>query len=126
MVNTRRTAIGKITPSGDSKNVIVDLPPGFTGNPLAGKRCPQSTPVNPKRGSSELCNEEMSVGHLDPYIGTLEESLAFNEPLFNDIPAKGYAAEFSTRLLFPLQSVLATVDSEEDYGIRLFALTTPT
>jgi hypothetical protein len=119
MLNTRRIANGDISPSGDSRDVVVDLPPGFTGNPLATKRCPQSIPLKPISGSSELCNEEMSVGNLDPYYAFLEESLPFESRLFNDVPPKGYAAEFTTRLVFPLQSVVAGVNSEEDFGIRL-------
>ena len=39
-----------ISPAGDSKDVAVDLPPGFTGNPLAGKRCPQSVVISPGPG----------------------------------------------------------------------------
>jgi len=119
MLNTRRTAAGEITPSGDSKNVAVDLPPGFTGNPLAGKRCPQSVLIKPEPGSSELCKEEMTVGNLDPYIGALKEGFDVSSGLYNDMPPKGYAAEFSTRLLIPMQSVVASVNSEEDFGIRL-------
>jgi hypothetical protein len=122
VVNTVRTATGALTPAGDSKNVVVNLPPGFVGNPLATQRCPQSTLLEPEHGS-ELCNEKESVGNLDPFIGFLdgEGSLNFESHLYNDIPPRGYAAEFTTKLLFPLQSVLANVNSEEDFGIRLTA-----
>jgi len=122
LVNTVTTATGALTPAGDSKNVVINLPPGFVGNPLATKRCPQSTLLEPE-GGSELCNEEESVGNLDPFIGFLEGegSLAFESHLYNDIPPHGYAGEFTTQLLFPLQSVLANVNSEEDFGIRLTA-----
>ena len=118
LLNSRRNGGGEITPSGDSKSVGVDLPPGFTGNPLAGKRCPQSV-VLPGAGSSKVCTAEMTVGNLDPYIGELAESLPFESRLYNDIPPKGFAAEFTTRLGLPLQSVVAGVNSEEDFGIRL-------
>jgi hypothetical protein len=119
MLNSRRTAAGAFTPAGDSKNVVVDLPPGFTGNPLAGKRCPQSLVVKPLEQDSDVCNEEMSVGNLDPFIGEPKESLKLPSRLYNNVPPKGYAAEFTTRLAFPLQSVLATVNSEDGFGIRL-------
>lgn len=118
MLNSVRLGNGGFAPAGDSKNVVVDLPPGFTGNPLAGKRCPQSLVIEPGQGS-ELCNEEMSVGNLDPFIGEPKESLKLPSRLYNDVPPKGYAAEFTTRLAFPLQSVLATVNSEDGFGIRL-------
>jgi hypothetical protein len=64
----------------------------------------------------------MSVGYLEPFLDSLSETLAIEETrLFNDVPPKGYAAEFTTQLAFPLQSVLAQVNAEEDFGIRLTA-----
>jgi hypothetical protein len=122
LVTTVRTRQGSVIPAGSSKDVVVDLPPGFVGNPLATKRCPQSVPIEPFGGSSELCNDEMSVGTLVPYAGNEHESFNFeSQLLYNDVPPKGYAAEFSTRLIVPMQSVLATVDSEGGFGIRLDA-----
>jgi len=120
MVNTLRTKSGQINPVGDSREVVVDLPPGFVGNPLASKRCPQSTPL-PQAGASLVCNDEMTVGSLNPWITALSSPLPLPSPLYNGVPAQGYAAEFTTRLAFPLQSVLATIKSEEDFGIRLTA-----
>jgi hypothetical protein len=121
MATTVRAASGEVTPAGDARDEVFDLPPGFVGNPLATKRCPQSTLVEPA-GGSELCNSEMSVGTLVPFLSSLTQGLEFPEaPLLNDVPPRGYAAEFSTKLGYPLQSVLATVNSEEDFGIRLHA-----
>ena len=119
MLNSVRLANGAISPAGDSKNIVVNLPPGFVGNPLAGKRCPQNLVLAPQQGGSELCNEEMTLGNLDPYLGELKESLEVGERLYNDMPPHGVAAEFTTRLLIPLQSVIASVNSEEDFGLKL-------
>lgn len=33
MVNSDRIGNGELAPAGDSKNIVVDLPPGFVGNP---------------------------------------------------------------------------------------------
>jgi hypothetical protein len=118
MLNTVRNSTGGITPAGDSKDVVVDLPPGFVGNPLASKRCPQSTLMEPEHGS-DICDNEMAVGNLDPLIGALNGSLPFESHLYDDMPPHGVAAEFTTKLAFPLQSVLANLNSEEDFGIRL-------
>jgi hypothetical protein len=120
LVKTIRTATGAITVAGDPKDEIFDLPAGFIGNPLASKRCPQSTLLEPEHGSA-LCNQEMAVGNLDPFISSPDTSLNFRSRLYNDIPPKGFAAEFTTQLAFPLQSVVANVNSEEDFGIRLTA-----
>jgi hypothetical protein len=120
LVNTVRTATGELTVAGDPKDEVFDLPAGFIGNPLASKRCPQSTLLEPEYGST-LCNQEMTVGNLDPFISSVSESLPFASRLYNDVPPHGFAAEFTTQLAFPLQSVVASVNSEEDFGIRLTA-----
>jgi hypothetical protein len=45
--------------------------------------------------------------------------------LYNDVPPKGAAAEFTTKLVSPFQSIVANVNSEENYGIRLTAPNNP-
>jgi hypothetical protein len=128
MATTVRTPNGVLVVAGDSRDVIADLQPGFVGNPLATKRCPQSTPIEPEGGSA-LCNEEMSAGILAPLVGSIEEGKdgssgagGFEEQrIFNDVPPQGYVAAFTTKLAVPLQTVLASIRSEDDYGVRLFA-----
>ncbi|HEY2477977.1 MAG TPA: hypothetical protein VGI17_04540 [Solirubrobacterales bacterium] len=129
IVNSMRVANGALAPVGDSKNIVVNLPPGFVGNPLAGPRCPQSL-VYPTNGDAPICNSSQTVGNLDPVIETLKSSSAghsveFVARLYNDIPPRGVAAEFTTRLFLPFQSVVANVNGEEDFGIRLSAPNNP-
>ena len=127
MANTIRNARGEFTPVGDLRDVLVDLQPGFVGNPLATKRCPQDVLLEIVPEESPLCTKEMSVGTLVPYVGSLTGSISFEgQGLFNDVPVKGYPAEFSTRLKFPIQSVLASIRSEEDYGVRISAFNNAT
>ncbi|HEX3734362.1 MAG TPA: hypothetical protein VHU86_04335, partial [Solirubrobacterales bacterium] len=123
MVATTRTENGRIVPTADSHETIVDLQPGFVGNPMATARCPQVVPTEPEHGGSELCNKQNNaVGYLAPYIGSVEGSGTFEEvPLYNNVPPTGYAAAFTTLLVKPLQTVLAQVRSESDYGVRLDA-----
>jgi hypothetical protein len=125
MVNSVRLKNGALTAAGDSKNIVVDLPPGFVGNPLAGPRCPQSQVVAPQIGESPLCNDEQTVGNLDPLLENLTETLVSASRLYNDKPPLGTAAEFSTILAVPFQSVLANVNSEGDFGIKLTAPNNP-
>jgi hypothetical protein len=125
MANSVRLANGAFSPAGDSKNIVVDLPPGFVGNPLAGPRCPQSEVIEPSQGGSAICNESETVGNLDPFIGAPNQSLQLPSRLFNDVPPKGFAGEFTTKLAFPFQSIVANVNSEEDFGIRLTAPNNP-
>jgi len=125
VVNTVRSGGGRIVPAGgDAHEEVFDLPPGFVGNPLATKRCPQSSVVEAEEGS-DLCNEEMSVGILSPFITSLNAGVDLNSRLFNDHPPRGFAAEFSAYVGVPFQSVLATVNAEEDFGIRLRAPNNP-
>ena len=122
MVNTVRTHRGEVSPAEDARDALVDLQPGFIGNPLATKRCPQSVLLKPGGYESPLCTSEMSVGTLSPYVGSLIGSINFeNQGLFNDVPAYGYPGEFSTKLVNPIQSLLASLRSEEDYGVRVSA-----
>jgi hypothetical protein len=122
MVSTVRNGSGKIAPANEPHETIVDLQPGFVGNPMATKRCPQSVPNEPAQGPSPLCNREMSVGTLAPYVGDVKETVTFEEqPLYNTVPPKGYAGAFTTQLIVPLQTILAKVRSSSDYGVRLYA-----
>jgi len=129
LVNTVRSSSGRINPAGDSKNVIVDLPPGFLGNPLATPRCPQSQVTIPTNsaGESPLCNEEMSVGRFSPIVGTFGSSFSTGQTfgIYNDVPAHGYAAEFTTKIAIPIQSLLGSVRSSEDFGVRITAPNNP-
>ncbi|HEX4304584.1 MAG TPA: hypothetical protein VHZ54_00970 [Solirubrobacterales bacterium] len=126
LLNTLRSPNGYINPVGDSKDVIVDLSPGFIGNPLVTPRCPQSKLTGAQTAASPACNEEMAVGNFLPILSEFAESAStFAFPIFNDTPPPGAAAEFTTRVAFPLQSLLASVRSSGDYGIRITAPNNP-
>jgi hypothetical protein len=121
MLNTVRAPNGKIITVGDPKNVVVDLPPGFSGNPLATPRCPQA-----QLQEGPACTGASLVGRFNPVLyefGKSEGTL--NRFFYNDVPPKGYAAEFTTKIAFPVQSLLASVRSSEDYGIRVTAPNNP-
>src|SRR6201999_4560631 len=94
-VNSLRTTFGKVVPSGDIKDVNVDLQPGFVGDPLVTARCPQGLPAPRTAGLSPACNEDESekftVGRLYPGVtffgalGTASESA----PFYNNVPVAG-------------------------------------
>jgi hypothetical protein len=127
MLNTVRSATGLIVTVGDPKNVIVNLPPGFTGNPLVTKRCPQEQTAVLGFEGSDLCPyASTSVGQFGPSLNEFGSSaLSFVTAFQNDVPPRGYAAEFTTRIAFPLQSLLASIRSSEDYGVRITAPNNP-
>ncbi len=128
LLNTVRLANGHIATPGDPRDVLVDLPPGFSGNPLVTPRCPQSqlTPPVPGSGNSAVCSESSRVGLFTPAVNQFGElPPGFRAPIYNDVPAAGSAAEFTTLLVFPFQSLLGSVRSSEDGGIRISALNVP-
>lgn len=124
LLNTVRAGSGKIVPAGDSKTVTVDLPPGFVGDPLVTERCPQRQLT--ATGYGALCGEDAVVGSFQPILNALNSSSAdFTTLIYNDIPAQGSAAEFTTKIAFPIQSLFGSVRSEEDFGIRITAPNNP-
>jgi hypothetical protein len=126
MLNTVRAASGKVVTIGDPKNVIVDLPPGFAGNPLITPRCPQMQTSPPGFEGSEVCTYEVEVGQFSPSLNEFGAAFrTFVTTFQNNVPPQGYAAEFTTKIAFPVQSLLASVRGSDDYGIRITAPNNP-
>jgi hypothetical protein len=123
IIDTVRSASGQIIPAGDPKDVDVDLPPGFLGNPTVTPRCPQAE-LSPQV-TGEACSREMSVGSFLPYLSQ-PASAGLESHLFNDVPAKGYAAEFSTVIASPEVHTFGSLRSSEDFGVQIDALNSPT
>ena len=129
-VNTVRTTFGKVVPSGDIKDVNVDLQPGFVGNPLVTARCPQGLPAprTDKNQPAPACNEaeadKFAVGRLYPGVANFASfgAKGGNAPFFNDVPVAGAAAEFSSKVAIPVATLVGNLRSEEDFGIRVRAI----
>jgi hypothetical protein len=120
LLNTVRSKTGQIVPAGDPKDAIVDLPPGFIGNPMVTPRCPQSQLSG---AGGPLCQSEMTVGTFNPILaefGASNPPLAKN--LFNDVPPFGYAAEFTSVIGSPEVSVFGSVRTSRDFGVRVAGL----
>jgi hypothetical protein len=124
-LNTVRDARGQIVPAADARDVIVDLSPGFVGNPMVLARCPQSQLVPNPGVRPEACEAEMRIGLFDAMLNGFGVAFPITG-ISNDVPPKGYAAEFTALIAFPSQSLLASVRNESDYGIRITAPNTPT
>jgi hypothetical protein len=110
--NTVRSGSGKIVPAADARNLEIELPPGFLGNPLLTQRCPQSQ-INCYTASVDL-------GDFAAEYGALGSQRA-HFPLENDVPVFGAAAQFSTKAVAPVQSLLGSLRSESDFGITVTA-----
>ena len=114
VVNSVRAPLGYLAPAGLAKDIYVDIPPGFLGNPMVTARCPQSLIA---------CGVEAAIGALTVSTGFAKgEGGSFTTTAFsNDVPAYGSAAQFTTKIVSPLQSLLGSLRSEEDFGVRIFA-----
>ncbi len=100
-----------------TKDVIVDVPPGFVGNPTVVERCPQYDL------SIQKCPPDSQIGTARLGIFNRRvDGLAGTYPVFSVVPDKGYPAEFV--ILFGGISVplYASVTPDSNYGVRI---TTP-
>jgi hypothetical protein len=127
LVNTILAPSGFVVPAGDLKDVDVELPPGFIGNPLATPRCPQYQIV---KKSSTGCPASATVGLSQVSIKNFEGGNDFltqgkGEPIYNDEPAYGYAAEFGFPYVTAQQVLVGSVRSDSDFGVTASAKNVP-
>jgi hypothetical protein len=128
LLNTVETPSGNIVPAGDVKDVNVELPPGFIGNPAVTPRCPQYQLVQTGEGS-QACPASAAVGFSQVSIKSVDGGSDFRSQgsgssIYNDEPALGYAAEFA----FPYvtaQAVLVGSLRGSDYGMTITAPNIP-
>ncbi|MGH2854828.1 MAG: hypothetical protein ACRDLF_11640, partial [Solirubrobacteraceae bacterium] len=101
------------------RDVVVDVPPGVTGDPTVVERCPQ---YKVARGLCPL-STQIGVARLRILQRPIQEG-ELNEfvyPVYNVVPDKGYPAEFSIalpsiRVAVPLY---VSVIPESNYEVRI-------
>jgi hypothetical protein len=106
------------TEGGRMRNVVVDLPPGFMGNPRAVPACSHEL----FEGLVPACPADTQVGLIHATLPGLGE---IKLPVYNLVPPPGTATQlaFSGVELTSLQPV--TVRTEEGYGLHFAALNAP-
>jgi hypothetical protein len=115
MVNTNVASSGIVVPAGDPRDVVVDLPPGFIGNPMVTERCPRTE-------SGSCSGLDTIVGDSKPLTSSFPPEItgsAFR--VNNDVPPIGYAAQFNFPILDTRTAVLASVRSDQDFGVTAVA-----
>src|SRR5690606_13513151 len=85
-LTTRRYPNGVIKLAGDPHNVIVDLPPGFIGNPMVTERCSSRAPFD----NGIDCAADQYVGEV-----FVNDARPPRSHVTNSVPQKGYAAQFN-------------------------------
>ena len=122
-VNTVLSPLGTVVPAGDARDIRVDLPPGFLGNPMVTPRCPQRLP-SPKQPGADACPLAAAVGHLyGPVDLWRNQHRRCRLPCLQRRAPEGFAAEFTTVIGGPQQSLLGSVRSDGDYGVTITAPT---
>ncbi|MGA7705390.1 MAG: hypothetical protein WB998_10900 [Solirubrobacteraceae bacterium] len=97
------------------RETVVELPPGFIGNPQATPQCTLAQ-LNQNIFTS-ACPAASRVGTL-----TLNSQYPFSYPVYNIVPERGYAAEFGADVAGKDIVVYGSVRSGSDYGLTV---TTP-
>jgi hypothetical protein len=117
-VNTKRSVKGGIIPAGELRDIIVDLPPGFLGNPIAVPQCPEST-------QDIKCPLDTMVGVAQLVYGAFQNAPDATS-VFNTEAPLGYPAKyrFNVGTIVPL-TVVGSLRSDEDYGLTAASINTP-
>ncbi len=103
--------------AAQTKDVVVDLPPGFVGNPTVVERCQQY------ELSIQACPPGSEIGYAR--LGIKYRSflpIEDTNPIFNVVPDKGYPAEFVILFGGIPVTLYASVTPDSNDGVRI---TTP-
>lgn len=101
------------------KDVFVDLPPGFVGNPSAVAECAQQDLANSDDTGFPTCSPASQVGTTSLYLNGTAASVIGPIPVFNITPPADVPARFG----FVVSGSIVTLDGElrsgSDYGLSV-------
>jgi hypothetical protein len=110
---------GELFGEGSLKDVRVELPPGFVGNPEATPRCTAHEFIN-KLSLVASCPDDTVVGVENTYVVGLEGVLTVSTPVYNIEPPPGIAAEFGFKIKGKNPVLLdVSVRTGGDYGLTV-------
>ena len=108
-----------IVPTRDPKDIVVDLPPGLLGDPMATPRCPLSLiEEGEASGGSHRCPSSTQVGvYRLRWFGGKE----FLGPIINVVPEAGQSAEFALENEIHINQILIAhlVRTPEGYAFTV-------
>jgi hypothetical protein len=109
-----------VVPTRDPKDIVVDLPPGLLGDPLALPSCPLAVAVN-----EGTCPSSTQVGFYRLHWQGGKELLA---PIVNVTPEPGQSAEFVLENTAKISVVLTghLVRTAQGYGLTVVSSGIPT
>jgi hypothetical protein len=112
-------------PDGFLKDVRLQLPPGFVGDPNATPRCPYQLFIEAADNKSSGCPNETAIGIATTYIGEVKrpgDLYPTSGAVYNLVPPTGEAAEFAFIVAGAAPVFLdTTVRTGNDYGLTVTA-----
>ena len=114
--NPEEEGLGTI-PLENVRDIVVDLPPGFVGNPQATPHCPLNLLATGFESPS-ACPPDTQVGEITLTTGPGLFD-AYRTPIYNIAPEPGYPAEFGFTVKGQRVIMYANVRTGSDYGVRV-------
>jgi uncharacterized repeat protein (TIGR01451 family) len=116
-LEARRPGDGIAWPVEPIKDVVVDLPPGFVGNPTTVGQCSVSDLANGfSLGSTPLCSPDSQIGTT--IVRALAGQIALGPvPVFNMEPPPGIPARLGFAVFGTVVTLDVQVRSGSDYGL---------
>ncbi len=117
-LSTNTNAFGVEGPGGQAKDITAQLPPGLIGNPQATPKCARYA------SERKACSGASEVGRIAVrFEGNRPGDEVFEAPVFNMVPPRGVAAEFSARINNIANAILeGSVRTGSDYGFDVGSL----
>jgi hypothetical protein len=104
----------KMVKGGNAKNIVIDLPRGFVGNPQAIPQCN----IRQLVASRIQCPPASQVGMADIPMTLLGSQLTFkDQPVFNLVPERGELAELGMNVLGVVPVLTHFRLRPDDYGL---------
>jgi hypothetical protein len=123
-LNTREEyqgAFAKAKTPEDAKDVVVELPPGFVGNPQVVQKCSQILASTKPEPGGSVCPPSSQIGVARLGLRNLSHEPLLSEnvvPVYNVQPGRGAAAQFEFFDVVPV-TLVATANQETNYAIRV-------
>jgi hypothetical protein len=109
---TSTFVLNQPTFGGDLKDVRLEIPPGFVGDPNATPHCSYQTFIKYE------CPNETAIGISSTYIDTRAHFVTTSDAVYNLVPPTGVAAEFGFLVARQVPVFLeTTVRTGTDYGL---------
>lgn len=123
---SRLDSEGQPAPWGVMRNLSVELPPGFVGNPQAFPTCSAAVLASFSFSATEFCPTDSQIGVVSPGLWNCCAPGLFNEPLYN-LPSPGgdVVARLGFVAVFYPVFIDVRVDPERDNALTATIVNAP-